>query len=146
MQALDLARIRQRPAHTLPAPDTPPSVAARWFSLKAFACHITVVVLVPAFLTAAWWQLQRAEAGNPLSYLYCVEWPLFAAVAVWAWWQVIHLPPAEEGNPGPAATGWLRWDPADESPALREYNRHLAELNRTGGRPVRELPGSGSGP
>lgn len=108
------------------------TIARRWLSLKAFVCHVTLLVLVPAFMTAAWWQAQRAAAGNTLSYLYVVEWPAFAAVAVWVWWQMIHLPPrAAEDTPGRADATWLRWDPSSESPQLRAYNLYLAELSRT---------------
>lgn len=110
------------------------TIARRWLSLKAFVCHVTLLVLVPAFISAAWWQAQRAAAGNTLSYLYVVEWPAFAAVTVWIWWQMIHLPPrAAEDAPGPADAAWLCWDPSSESPELRAYNLYLAELGRIGG-------------
>lgn len=129
------------------------SIVRRWLSLKAFICHVTLLVLVPAFMTAAWWQAQRAAAGNTLSYLYVVEWPAFAAVAVWVWWQMIHLPPrAAEEAPGRADAAWLRWDPSSESPQLKAYNLYLAELSRTGRttkpsklrwRPVEQLGSAG---
>lgn len=108
-------------------------VVGRWLSARALACHITLLILVPAFITAAWWQAQRAAAGNELSYLYVVEWPAFAVVAVWAWWQIIHLQPRSAGTPpGAADAGWLTWDRSSESPQLKAYNTYLAELNRTG--------------
>lgn len=111
----------------------PVGFASRWLSLKAFGYHVALLVLVPAFLLAAWWQADRAAAGNTLSYLYVIEWPAFAGVAVWAWWQLIHLPPRRAEDAGGNATAaWLRWDPSDESPELRAYNHYLAELNRTG--------------
>lgn len=110
----------------------PVGFAGRWLSLKALGYHLALLVLVPAFLTAAWWQADRAAAGNTLSYLYMIEWPAFACVAVWAWWQLIHLPPRPAGDAGDATASWLHWDPADESPQLRAYNHYLAELNRTG--------------
>ena len=110
---------------------TPHRALDRWLSLRAMACHVTLLILVPAFLTAAWWQAKRAAAGNELSYLYVVEWPAFAVVAVWAWWQIIHLPPRAWGEPsGAADAGWLTWDRSSESPQLKAYNTYLAELNR----------------
>lgn len=111
----------------------PVGSARRWLSFKAIGCHLALLLLVPAFLLAAWWQAQRAAAGNTLSYLYVVEWPAFAAVAVWAWWQLVHLPPRSPHDAGGSADArWLRWDPSLESPELSAYNRYLAEINRTG--------------
>ena len=70
----------------------------RWFSARALKLHLAVVLWVPACLVAAWWQVNRAFDGNGLSYLYSVEWPLFALVGVWAWWQLLHLDPASVGR------------------------------------------------
>ena len=39
---------------------------------------------------AAWWQITRATDGNGLSYLYSVEWPIFAILGVYFWWMLIH--------------------------------------------------------
>lgn len=44
---------------------------------------------------ATWWQATRAAAGNTLSWAYAFEWPIFAAIAVVAWWQLIHEDRAE---------------------------------------------------
>jgi hypothetical protein len=52
--------------------------------------HVGVLLFVPGCALAAWWQITRAFDGNGLSYLYSVEWPIFAIVAVYFWWQLIH--------------------------------------------------------
>lgn len=66
----------------------------RWLSRRAVLLHLCLAVWFPGCLLAFWWQVHRALAGNGLSYLYSVEWPVFALVGVWAWWQLVHIEPA----------------------------------------------------
>jgi hypothetical protein len=55
------------------------------------------------------WQLQRAEAGNELSWAYTFEWPLFAVLGVAFWirtaMEELRSPaqPATSADAGPAA-------------------------------------------
>jgi hypothetical protein len=65
----------------------------RWFSGRALALHLAVVVVAGGCAAAAWWQATRALAGNGLSWLYTVEWPAFAVIAIAAWWHLIHEDP-----------------------------------------------------
>jgi hypothetical protein len=65
-------------------------VRERWFSKRAFSLHLGLVVFVPTCIAAAWWQITRATDGNGLSYLYAVEWPVFAILGVYFWWMFIH--------------------------------------------------------
>jgi hypothetical protein len=44
-------------------------------------------------VAAGWWQATRALAGNGLSWVYSVEWPVFALLAVAGWWYLIHEDP-----------------------------------------------------
>src|SRR5262245_21436640 len=53
--------------------------------------HAIVVVLVAAFLGLGWWQLGRAEQGNPLSLGYTIEWPFFAAFVIFMWIREMRL-------------------------------------------------------
>lgn len=62
----------------------------RWLSKRAFSLHAAVLFFVPACAAAAWWQITRATDGNGLSYLYAVEWPIFAILGVYFWWMLIH--------------------------------------------------------
>jgi hypothetical protein len=55
--------------------------------------HVLAVVAIAAMLGLFWWQLQRALAGNRLSWAYAVEWPLFALYAVYMWWRLLHEQP-----------------------------------------------------
>jgi hypothetical protein len=43
-------------------------------------------VLCPAAFGVELW---RALAGNDLSWVYVVEWPLFLAIAVWMWKSMV---------------------------------------------------------
>jgi hypothetical protein len=67
----------------------------RWFRKRALLYHLFVIILVPGCLLAGWWQINRAESGNTLSYLYSVEWPIFAIMSFVGWWQLIHEDPAD---------------------------------------------------
>ncbi len=62
----------------------------KYFSWRCIGLHVLVLVLVPAFLLAGWWQYQVALGGNELSWVYTVEWPLFALYAAYIWWKLIH--------------------------------------------------------
>jgi DNA-binding transcriptional regulator of glucitol operon len=52
--------------------------------------HVGGLLFVPFCILATWWQITRAEDGNGLSYLYTFEWPVFAIVGVYFWWQFLH--------------------------------------------------------
>lgn len=126
----------------------------RWFSRRAVGLHLAALAWVPTCLLAGWWQATRALDGNGLSYLYSIEWPLFAVVGVWAWWMLIHTdietvgrraqqrlqawadakgegPDAGGGAAGPALPPRRR---EDEDEALAAYNDQLAELSAKGPR------------
>jgi hypothetical protein len=66
------------------------NVRERWLSGRAVTLHVAVLVAVPACTIAAWWQINRAQDGNQLSYLYSVMWPVFGLLAVIFWWMLIH--------------------------------------------------------
>lgn len=127
------------------------SVRERWLSRRAVSLHVGVLLFVPGCALAAWWQVTRAFDGNGLSYLYSVEWPIFAVVAIYFWWMLIHTDyetvglkgmrrqaealGAEDANedekerrpvPPPAA----QFDVDD--PELAAYNARLAQLASRG--------------
>jgi DNA-binding transcriptional regulator of glucitol operon len=113
----------------------------RWTSPRALLIHLALVVSVPLFLAAAWWQVHRAESGNTLSYGYAIEWPLFAVAAVYLWWHLIHMEPGEAGRTGAKADRGLEggaesWSRRrdEESPELQAYNDDLAFLAAAGKR------------
>ncbi len=121
----------------------------RWLSRRALLLHVSLAVWFPGCLVAFWWQVHRAFSGNGLSYLYSVEWPVFALMGVWAWWQLLHTDPETVGrqaqermagagagfgasspqNVQPAALGRRH---EDEDPDLAAYNDRLARLAADG--------------
>jgi integral membrane protein len=71
------------------------SPSRRWASRRALLLHAEVAIVAPGCAVAGWWQATRALAGNGLSWFYSVEWPVFALLAIWGWWHLIHEDPAE---------------------------------------------------
>jgi len=107
---------------------------------------------------AAWWQITRATDGNGLSYLYAVEWPVFAILGVYFWWMLIHTDYDTVGLKGmrnresseaavpPTAVAHAPVTPVtplpvtlpsaapadEEDPELAAYNARLASLSARG--------------
>jgi hypothetical protein len=114
-------------------------VRARWLSRRAVILHLAVALWVPGCLVAGWWQVTRALDGNTLSYLYSVEWPVFALVGIWVWWSLVHTDPESVGARAQrrlaaeqARAGLLppppQRRPEDEDEELAAYNDQLARL------------------
>jgi hypothetical protein len=129
-------------------------VRERWLSKRSLLLHLLVLLFVPGCGLAAWWQITRATDGNGLSYLYSVEWPIFAILGAYFWWMLIHTDYDAVGlkgmrnqaaaapvvvseastpvatparSPQPAAT-WA----AQADPELAAYNARLASLAAQG--------------
>ena len=133
-------------------------VRERWLSRRAVSLHVAVLVFVPGCAVAAWWQINRAESGNQLSYLYSVMWPVFGVLGLYFWWMLLHTDydtvglkgmrrqqeAAAADDPGTVAgayAGSRRAQPtapapaaafAVEDPELAAYNARLAELASKG--------------
>ena len=74
-----------------------------WWTKRAAALHVTLVVVVPVFLGLFWWQVQRVRQGNTLSWAYVFEWPFFTGYAVYLWWKLVHDQPGLT-SPSPTAS------------------------------------------
>jgi hypothetical protein len=127
------------------------------------ARHVAMVVLVVGFLGLGWWQVTRAAEGNTLSYGYAIEWPVFAAFAVFVWWREVRHAlrgtPERRADAGPPATaGPVDADtpgvrrpvrvvrvpapgPGAEDGDLAAYNRYLSWLNANPGARPGDYPG-----
>ncbi len=131
-------------------------VRERWLSRRAITLHLAALVFIPGCAVAAWWQVNRAEDGNQLSYLYSVMWPVFGILAIVFWWVLVHTDyetvglkgTLRQASPGadvaePTLTAAVTPRPpgpeptvplvsADEDPELAAYNARLAELAAKG--------------
>jgi hypothetical protein len=111
----------------------------RWLGWHAFA-----VVAVLGMLWLGDWQFHRAESGNPLSWAYTFEWPIFAIFGVVFWAKTIRDElrppaasaeaepfelPASAGPPGPGGRDSGAGPEADD-PELAAYNAYLARLDQ----------------
>ena len=76
--------------HWSSVPGNIEGVRERWLSKRAVFLHLGCLLFVPFCIAATWWQITRAEDGNGLSYLYTFEWPVFAVVGIYFWWQFLH--------------------------------------------------------
>jgi len=139
------------------------SAGSPWWTRRAVGLHLTLVVVVPAFVALFWWQIERVREGNTLSWAYVFEWPFFTGYAIYMWWKLVHDPlgpPDVAAATGDAADLAGPTDVVDAADArgaagtrgaegaggaddtggaddeLAAYNRYLAELDASG-RPKR---------
>jgi hypothetical protein len=126
----------------------------RWLSRRALLLHLALLAWFPGCLVAFFWQVHRAFNGNGLSYVYSIEWPVFALAGLWGWWQLVHTDPGTVGRRAQermaAATAMVEGAGAaggasdatrpaapvrrrgDEDPELAAYNDRLARLAAEG--------------
>jgi hypothetical protein len=145
----------------------------KYFTWRCVRLHVLVLVLVPLFLVAGWWQYHVALGGNDLSWVYTVEWPLFAVYALYVWWRLIHdrstpfdrlwaakqrAAADEEGRPLHQIPGWamdkdlsraVTEASAEAARALAQSHEDVAALGSHAGMPVpgasSQRPGNGPG-
>lgn len=130
------------------------AVRERWLSGRAVSLHAAMLVLVPGCAIAAWWQVNRAQDGNQLSYFYSVMWPVFGVLVLFFWWMLIHTDYDSVGLKGmrrqaqqseapamqitdspmsPTTVSATEPDPrVEDDPELAAYNARLAELSAQG--------------
>lgn len=97
-------------------------------------------------LLLAWWQWTRYESnsGTFLNLGYALQWPMFAAFCVYAYFKFVRLEEAPPTYDEPTDTARATEIPAgllperptaatatDDDPTLREYNAYLAELAKS---------------
>ena len=119
-------------------------VSPRWLAWHAFA-----VLATSGMLWLGDWQFHRAESGNPLSWAYTFEWPIFVIFGVVFWAKTIvdewrqqsaraaggqaPASPPDRGDaldlPTGAHTPATVDDEAAADPELAAYNAYLARLN-----------------
>jgi hypothetical protein len=91
-------------------------VRKRWLSRRAIVLHVEFVLIASGCLVAGWWQVNRALGGNGLSWFYSFEWPIFAGLAAWGWWHLLHEDPGAYQARKQRPPEWeLNADPRPES-------------------------------
>jgi hypothetical protein len=79
---------------TFPRPDEripdDPGPTGRLRGADAFWLHLTLILGLAVCIAAFVFEVSRALGGNSLSWAYVFEWPIFAAFAVYMWWQLLH--------------------------------------------------------
>jgi hypothetical protein len=120
-------------------------VSPRWLTWNAFA-----LVCSLGMLWLGYWQFNRAESGNALSWAYTFEWPIFTIFVLVFWVKTIadeYRHPGGAGASAAAGPGSAEFDAADDLPSpahnatdrddaaaddpeLAAYNAYLARLNR----------------
>jgi hypothetical protein len=69
------------------------SLGPRWRILltpRWIGWHVFSVAAVIGMLWLGDWQLRRALSGNPLSWAYTFEWPIFAIFGVFFWTKTVR--------------------------------------------------------
>ena len=123
-------------------------VRDKYFSRRAIGIHVALVGWIIMCALAAWWQVGRAIQGNSLSFLYSIEWPLFAILGLLGWYALLNLEKVTEGQQRAREEyeQMMREQAREarqvaaeaEDPALKAYNDHLEDLAR---RPKRNMFG-----
>jgi hypothetical protein len=104
--------------------DSVVAVRSRWLTPGAIKLHVLLVVLVVPMLALGVWQLERAMDGHTRSWAYAVQWPAFAAYAVYMWWNLLRDQPGfGRRRPDPTELEALRAEQADED--LGPGPRHI---------------------
>ncbi len=141
-------------------------VRERWLSGRAVSLHVAVLVFVPGCAVAAWWQVNRAQDGNQLSFFYSVMWPVFGILGLYFWWMLVHTdydtvglkgmrrqqtgaPEGQAASPPPAPiVAEAPAVPAGDDPEARRLQRASGGVVGEGGqdlaqpRPGRRPPGA----
>ena len=111
-----------------------------YFSARALVVHAALAAWLTMCVLAAWWQVGRAFGGNSLSFLYAIEWPCFAVLGFFGWWQLLHVAKSTEDEENArreyeqrmraeaAVARSVEATEGPEDPQLAAYNDHLAEL------------------
>ena len=112
---------------------------SKYFSRRALAAHFALVAWLTMCILADWWQVGRAFGGNSLSFLYAIEWPCFAVLGFFGWWQILHVERPTENQEAARREFEQRMreeaalariaGKSDEDSQLAAYNDHLSELS-----------------
>lgn len=120
---------------------TPGDEPGRLRGADAFRLHLTLALGLALCVSAFVFEVVRALGGNTLSWAYVFEWPIFAAFAIYMWWNLLHgrhggRPESEKSE----KQGSVEVDLGQHDADLQAWNRYLEEMEAADG------PGSPDGP
>jgi hypothetical protein len=116
----------------------------RLLTPRWIAFTVLVAVAAVGMCVLGWWQWTRYEAagGSWQNLAYTVQWPLFAAFAVYVWWRLLRDAGREPPPPPPdpvaslpplppkvVSRQLLLAAPPPPDDELDAYNRYLSQLN-----------------
>jgi DNA-binding transcriptional regulator of glucitol operon len=111
---------------------------------------VVCVVSLVGCVGLAWWQWERFDSatGSWQNLGYVLQWPLFGLFPAFMFWRLrkLRATPGEQqaprrSEPEPWKSAPRQAVPAgqdDDDPELAEYNRYLAQLNKTAHDPAQE--------
>jgi hypothetical protein len=109
------------------SPDADPVAGqpVRLTGRDAFRLHLTLAAGLIVCCGAFAFELARALGGHSFSWMYVFEWPLFAAFAVYMWWNLLQGHDRVRRPPAPRSGGATASPPDDE---LEAWNRYVLSL------------------
>lgn len=107
----------------------PSPTPTRLHGAPAVKLHLTLAVGLAISLAAGGYELYRALGGNPLSWAYTFEWPLFGAFGTYLWWRLLH---EQQVSPRQAKKAATPLSPGEQA-KLDAWNAYLAELHAAEG-------------
>ena len=96
-----------------------------WWGRAALKLHAALLVGLAGSAAATWIEWMRALSGHEIAWAYSFEWPLFAVLGTYVWWQLLH----EDTRP---RRGHARQTPAsapEDDPDLAAWEAYLRRLH-----------------
>ena len=136
----------------VPAARADATEGGRLRGTPALKLHLTLAAGLALCIGAFVFEVGRALGGNTLSWAYVFEWPIFAAFAVYMWWNLLHETdgrsrkrPAAAAPTGPAvpdvggdAPADAPGSPVDDDPDLAAWQAYLRTMEEDERRQARE--------
>ncbi len=112
------------PVHSRDATSTSPG-PVRLTGKDALWLHVTLTAGLVLCCGAFAFELARALGGHTFSWMYVFEWPIFAAFAIYMWWNLLHGNDRVRRPPRKPAASQPTEAPDEE---LEAWNRYLRQL------------------
>ncbi len=107
---------------------TPAEQPTRLRGAAAYRLHLTLVLGLVLCIGAFSLEVNRAWGGNRLSWAYVFEWPIFAAFAVYMWWNRLHDHDRRAPRSGRTDTPGSVDDSQVNDPDLEAWKRYLRTM------------------